>query len=331
MDLDLSIRRRIWWTAFARERLTAICQSRPCIIDPDDCNVQPLTLDDFSETERPQGEVFIHWVRLCAIIGKIAKHISRSQQSSTSFPTHLARELISWIDSLPPHLRLPIHSRRTEDFNRDVHQLHLPYLAVVIILHLKKSSQPLPQAYPPAILAATCMARIFRDILARGRATYLMAITCWYTGTAFMALQQACRVEEFSACANEDLNILVIMIDQLRAMWPTADIFHRGFQRLRSGRPQQMASDETAHEPPRPPRSDTGNSAEGYDGGGIEWTSYFPFASTQTSNFAAKLLAPDPVLDDLLAQDMFPDGVVDLDFGHFFEPFDNFNELAMFQ
>lgn len=220
-EVDLSIRRRIWWTAFARERLTAICQSRPCIIDPEDCNVQPLTLEDFPETERAQGEVFIRWVQLCTIIGKIAKHISRSLHSSTSFPAELARELIGWVVSLPPHLRLPIHSRRTENFNRDAHQLHLPYLAVVIILHLKKSSQPLPQAYPPAVLAATCMARIFRDILARGRASYLMAITCWYAGTAFMALQQASRIEDFAKCANEDLDIITIMMDQLRIMWPT--------------------------------------------------------------------------------------------------------------
>lgn len=89
--------------------------------------------------------------------------------------------------------------------------------------------------------------------------------------------------------------------------------------------------DENGHQhQPRPPRSDTGASTESYDGGGIEWTSYFPFASAQTSSFAAKLLAPEPVLDDLFSQDVFPDGM-DLDFGHFFEPFDNFNELNLFR
>ena len=221
LGLDLSIRRRIWWTAFARERLTAICQNRPCIIDPEDCNVQELTLDDFSESERTKGEVFIYWVRLCAIIGKIAKHISRSHDRSNSFPVALARELIDWVESLPPHLQLPIHSNRTTNFNRDAHQLHLPYLAIVIILHLKKSSLALPQAYPPAVLAATCIARIFKDILARGETRFLMAITCWYTGTAFIALQQPCRSQDLTASATEDLDILSLMIDQLRKMWPT--------------------------------------------------------------------------------------------------------------
>jgi hypothetical protein len=221
LGLDLSIRRRIWWTAFARERLTAICQNRPCIIDPEDCNVQELTIGDFPEPHRAKGEIFIYWVRLCAIVGKIAKHIARSYDHSNSFPEPLARELHDWVRALPQHLQLPIQSSHTSIFNRDVHQLHLPYLTVIIILHVKRSSLALPQAYPPAILAATCIARIFKDILARGETRFLMPITCWYTGTAFMALQEACRSPDLAASAAEDMDILSVMIDQLRKMWPT--------------------------------------------------------------------------------------------------------------
>ena len=39
------IGRRVWWTAFARERLTALCQSKPPIIDPGDCNVPDPSLE----------------------------------------------------------------------------------------------------------------------------------------------------------------------------------------------------------------------------------------------------------------------------------------------
>jgi hypothetical protein len=48
-----------------------------------------------------------------------------------------------------------------------------------------------------------------------------MPITCWYTGTAFMALQEACRSPDLAASAAEDMDILSVMIDQLRKMWPT--------------------------------------------------------------------------------------------------------------
>ncbi|KAK4210091.1 major facilitator superfamily domain-containing protein [Rhypophila decipiens] len=244
--LQLGLRRRIWWTAFARERLTALCQSKPCIIDPEDCNIQELTLDDFPADPRLQrkGEIFIYWVRLCAIIGRVAKTLSRTGASSSepnaSAPTEnitasLRNDLIEWITSLPAHLQLPIESARTETFDKDVHQLHLPYLTTIIILHLRRSttSSDLPHALPPAILAASCIVRIMRDILSRGDTRFLMPITCWYSGTAFIALLQAVRIREIAADANEGLDVLTGMINQLRGMWGSANVVGEGFERLR--------------------------------------------------------------------------------------------------
>jgi hypothetical protein len=63
-----------------------------------------------------------------------------------------------------------------------------------------------------------------------------------------------------------------------------------------------------------------------YEGGCIAYASYFPFASVQTSNLAARLLAPEPVMNDIFSHDAFPDGM-DLDFGTFFEPFGAFTDL----
>lgn len=169
------------------------------------------------------------------IIGRVAKNLSRSSLVSPSptFPTHLRQELVAWVQSLPPHLQLPIRSGRTQSFDRDVHQLHLPYLTAIIVLHLKRSTHDLPQALPPAILAASCTARILRDILSRGNARYLMAITCWYCGTAFIALLQACRIEQLRREAEEGLDVLTHAVTQLQKMWATANIFRQGFDRLR--------------------------------------------------------------------------------------------------
>ncbi|KAH7029587.1 major facilitator superfamily domain-containing protein [Microdochium trichocladiopsis] len=234
---ELSLRRRVWWTAFARERLTALCQSKPCIIDPADCNILEPTLADFARDAGSQkkGSIFIHWVRLCAIIGDIAKALSRTAQSSPPrpFPHDLRQRLIDWIQSLPPALQLPIGSARTVSFDRDVHQLHLPYLTTIIVLHLQRSAHALPQALPPAILAASCIARILKDTLARGNTRFLMAITCWYAATAFTALLQACRIAHLSRDANECLDILVRAVEQLQHMWGTANVIRQGFTRLR--------------------------------------------------------------------------------------------------
>ncbi|KFY56670.1 hypothetical protein V497_06087 [Pseudogymnoascus sp. VKM F-4516 (FW-969)] len=318
-NLDFSLRRRIWWTAFARERLTALCQSKPCIIDPDDCNISEPTLADFPNNEQDQrkGEIFIYWVRLCAIIGRIAKVLLRSSTTnetseSTPFPFHLRRELIEWVHSLPPHLQLPINSARTEDFNRNVHQLHLPYLTVITILHLKRSAHSLPQALPPAILAASCVARILRDILSRGSTRFLMAITCWYSGTAFIALLQACHVDHLSKDANKDLDTLMQTVKQLQTMWASANVLVDGFDRLRnqrncntdvvtSGYKSRIPTNDHPISPnnnmessntPRILSAQVDRPGMGMpDEIDFDWMEFFPFVTNLTSGIAEKLLS----------------------------------------
>ncbi|KAJ5468983.1 hypothetical protein N7475_006735 [Penicillium sp. IBT 31633x] len=326
--LDLSLRRRIWWTAFARERLTALCQSKPCVIDPEDCTLSEPTLEDFAGApDQTKAEIFIYWVRLCAIIGKIAKFLARSSDAgSSAFPASLARELIGWVQSLPPHLQLPIGSNSTTHFNRDVHQLHLPYLAVIIIIHLRRSSasQPLPQAYPPAILAATCVARIMRDILARGGTRFLMAITGWYCGTAFIALLQALRIDGLAKSANEDLDILTLAVDQLRIMWPTAAVFHSGFGRLR---PSATAPDCDSQRAPGPELGMGDGTVYMEMADGIDWTAFFPFATTQTSGIAGRLLVPHTE-ELFFGDDAF--AVAMLQFQDLLDPCDTFTDMNLF-
>jgi hypothetical protein len=326
--LNLSLRRRIWWTAFARERLTALCQSKPCIIDPADCNIKEPTLADFPSDPKMQrkGEIFIYWVRLCAIIGRIAKSLSRSASStyppspsSPTSPAQLRQELVDWVRSLPPHLQLPIGSNRTDSelFDRDVHQLHLPYLTTIIVLHLRRQlGSGLPQALPPAILAASCIVRILRDILSRGDARFLMPITCWYSGTAFIALLQACRVESLAGDANEGLDVLTNAVEHLKQMWGSAKVVRQAFDRLRRSQTTGNGPTQTRLERPDPAlggggRADlqlhgpppafltlgensTRASHAGHDeAADVEWTALFPFVTRATGGIANALL-PGP-------------------------------------
>lgn len=104
----------------------------------------------------------------------------------------------------------------------------------------------------------------------------------------------------------------------------TANIFHRGFHRLRAEAETATTTVNDANQIRR-----QGSGSEGaldYEGREIEYTAYFPFASAQTSNTAARLLAPEPTMDDLFSLDTFPDGM-NLDFGAFFEPFGNLADL----
>lgn len=336
-QLSLSLRRKIWWTSFvsfqsnckkllcpmscskmtdllddfkARERLTALCQSKPVIIDPEDCSVSELVLEDFPIEPRLQrkGEVFIYWVRLCAIIGKVAKTLFRPAKNASSDFQSLdqhRKELVDWVTSLPPHLRLSINSARTQHFDRDVHQLHLPYLTTIIVLNLRRSAESLPQALPPAILAASCTSRILRDILARGNARFLQAISCWYCGTAFIPLLQASWVPSLSKDANASLDILERTVEQLQKMWATADVIQGGFRRLRSMAPESSWSGPPPLQPidhaATGPNHENSLVSEGVEG--FDWTTLFPFATRQTSDIADILLKDN---EEGMFNDVFP-------------------------
>lgn len=270
-------------------------------------------LDDFPSDPQSQrkGEIFIHWVRLCAIVGRIAKSLSRSHGVSTpnALESH-RRELVNWVSSLPPHLQLPISSARTHAFDRDVHQLHLPYLTTIIILYMKRSASPrsVPEALPPAIVAASCIVRILRDILSRGNVRFLMAITCWYTGTAFLALQQARSVEHLARDADEGIDVLARTAEQLQNMWASANVIRGGIERLRNASNvrapaqrapshggsvhEQQAHQQQRHEPGFPSADGSAMAEETAeeDFGDFDWTALFPFVTRDTSSIANSLL-----------------------------------------
>ncbi|RVX70506.1 hypothetical protein B0A52_05157 [Exophiala mesophila] len=294
-------RRRIWWTLFARERLTGTCQGRPVTIDPADCNVREPSLEDFtpSEIEDGRADIFIQWVRLCAIVGRVGQHISR-QSNPPSFPAPLAEELVQWVQNLPPRLRLPETSDRTRKFDRDILALHLPYLTIVTILHLSWSSQnpsqALPEAYAAAVLSASCTTRIFKDLLARGEIRFLGAIACWYVGVAIVALLHTQRLDQLAECGAEDIRTLKVALNELASLWPSTDIFVQGFDRLRVfenlGRTRPNKDSVNSHNNvARLAKDNVSTPLRDLDWyHGIDWHSFFPGVSTRTSSLATTLL-----------------------------------------
>uniref|UniRef100_A0A8H7KDM6 Xylanolytic transcriptional activator regulatory domain-containing protein n=1 Tax=Bionectria ochroleuca TaxID=29856 RepID=A0A8H7KDM6_BIOOC len=260
--LHLSLRRRLWWTVFARERLTSLCQSKPCIICPEDMTIKEVQPADFPSdpVSQKKGLIFKYWVRLCGIMGKVSQALSKSADSTSApFPTGLRQELVDWVQSLPPDLQLPIGSSRTQSFDRDVHQLHLPYLTTIIIF------------YPVEM-------HVFSWPLRAGTAH-----------TAFIALLQASRIKQFSQEAEEGLDILDQAVAQLQNMWASANVIRQGFERLR-------ALPRTMMHPGRTRAS--GNDGQNNGGRGasnmsidFDWSRLFPFVTRSTGRIADCLLA----------------------------------------
>jgi len=277
--------------------LTAICQGRPCTINPEDCNVREPSVEDFSQSEDARAEIFIQWVRLCSIIGRVGQHLSRDVEQA-SFPKPLAEELIEWVRGLPGPLSLPITSDRIRHFDRDVFKLHLPYLTTITILHMKwssrPSSQPLPEAYTTAVLASSCVARIFKEFLARGHIRFLGAIACWYVGVAIVALLHTQRIESLAQSGAADIRILRLALDEVAVLWPSATIFVKGFERLQAFEKlgADSANDFLNLQRPKAGEDSVSSALSDFNWlHGIDCQSYFPTVTAQTSKLAGILLA----------------------------------------
>ncbi|KAJ5958216.1 uncharacterized protein N7479_005366 [Penicillium vulpinum] len=301
LNMSPGLRRRIWWTLFARERLTGICQGRPCIIDPEDCDIGEPTVHDFPNPHDPNSTLFVYWVRLCRILGRVTKYLPQRTESS-SFPVQLATELVQWVNSLPPHLQLPISTERTLHFNRDVHQLHLPYLTTVTLLYLRTASQSLPEAYTAAVVASGCVARIFEDYLARGSIRFLQGVAGWSAAVAILALLHARKVPNLTKSADAHIRVLRLALKEMTLLWHSAKMFDRGFERMlgNHGHGQNKDVDSVAlsamdTQQPVTILTDLPNDA------GVDWMGFFPYATQDTSPLVAILLMSDqPVpLSDL--------------------------------
>jgi hypothetical protein len=139
-----------------------------------------------------------------------------------------------------------------------------------------------------------------------------MAITCWYCGTAFIALLQACRIEQLRREAEEGLDVLTHAVTQLQKMWATANIFRQGFDRLRKTCSAAVAVAVVNSDTAGPSLSATGDphqplygndsagdavrfQSEPIDGAAgaddLDWVALFPFVTRSTSRIAECLLA----------------------------------------
>ncbi|KAL2844103.1 hypothetical protein BJY01DRAFT_248347 [Aspergillus pseudoustus] len=234
---SVGLRRRIWWTLFARERLTSICQGRPYIINPRDCDVKPPLVNDFPDPSDPMAEIFVQWVNLCSIVGRVGDHL-RLPKKTVDTTEGLLDELIAWVHALSPSLQLPFADFPTAKFDRPVFQLHLPYLSCITLLHLEKTRSKIPVAHSAAILAASYTARIFEDFLTRGSLSFLQGMAGWHISIALLALLHARQVKALEAASHAPFHVLRVALKEMGKRWPSARMYDNGVDKLLASQTQ---------------------------------------------------------------------------------------------
>lgn len=303
------LRRRIWWTLFMRDSILSLSQGRPTSIDQYFCTVRMVSPADFPNPDSPGVTIFIASVRLAQISARIIKQRSDTPQA-----------LISWIQSLPASISVNIRSPRTQSFNRDTHRLHLSYLTVVVLLNLSRSPGPLPHASDVAIIAASCIARLWEDYLARGNIRFLSGEAGWEIAVALLALLDAQRADSLRAAAQADIDTLCTALREMARLWPSSRMFEVAFDKIFEcySSKRVYVADETlsapiptAHDAPPDPGDKPNRVAESYNtythpepqyghehadptDPDTTWMEYFPFITGATS----------PLIDAVLTRNL---------------------------
>ena len=287
------MRRRMWWTLYARERMVALCQGRPCIIDEKECNVEPPQPSDFPLNQSFLAEIFVHWVHLGRVMGQVQEQKLHAHHSGERLPTSIiATSLTTWFRTLPATVQLSISGAETTTFNRDVHLLHLPYLTSVALTYLDTSGYELPQISIAAVLAATSIARIFKDFLLRGSILGMPEDAGWYIAIAITALSYLCPIQTFEAHARADICILLTALEHMSTAWTSSKVLLAGLKKFLDSAQRSLSTNSSAAEHQSlNVFTDDGNTF--FPGGrglfdlkasdGIYWSDLFPFASADTS------------------------------------------------
>ncbi|KAF4495923.1 Cutinase transcription factor 1 alpha [Fusarium agapanthi] len=109
-----ALRKRIWWSIYTRDRHTAACLGKPCRIRDEDCDIEPLTEEDFyfdddhndpliTRQEEHHTALAIEMAKAAEILGDIviAEYSPHRPDLEQYRPDRLKQRLEQWEAQLP--------------------------------------------------------------------------------------------------------------------------------------------------------------------------------------------------------------------------------------
>ncbi|RAK71472.1 uncharacterized protein BO72DRAFT_473222 [Aspergillus fijiensis CBS 313.89] len=244
------LRKRIWWSVYARDRHTAAAFGQPCRIRDEDCDIEPLTQadfdfdDDYDHSLIPKQEDYhvlyvMEMSKLASVLGDIlvAEFSPRRPALEKHETDALAHRLAQWESYLPERLR-----RIPPDYGFGAsfwaNMLHLSYQNYYILLFRPKAINHLSSADVErdtrACTAADAITRIAEDLLAVG--------TIQFTQIHFVpALFGALSVHTFNICRKDPIcqrlaenksRQCLLALSELSRSWPVRIWFAKAFLNL---------------------------------------------------------------------------------------------------
>lgn len=216
---DRRIYRRIFWTLFQVDALTALHHGRPLNINQDDCDQPPLVADDFFDDDKPPTnnagvEYCINSVALCTIIVSLIRSTSpaafrRYNADPSQFSAMLLgldAQLAGWY----MNLQTPLQTSGTSESHFWSLQLQLHYNLTLLNLHRLSSAVQIhmDNAQNKASTetchnAAGTIIRLFEDILNKGQTRQ-----CWSTASPTLLAAAIQTSHEARVAAKSNMAVL---------------------------------------------------------------------------------------------------------------------------
>lgn len=188
-DSDKRTWRMIWWCLVQFDCLVSLFYGRPQAVNLNECDAQPLQLEDFdSSISLKQATFVMQHAKLCTIISELVQnHFSiKARQNSVRRKEALDiidTALAGWVVELPPDFREHSASAHGTDISIWPPLLHLTYNTVLIQFHRPSTStsvedernDPSNSSGEICADAASNIIRIFQQLRQQSALHY-----CWF-------------------------------------------------------------------------------------------------------------------------------------------------------
>ncbi len=213
--------------------MIAAAHGRPRIINLADCTVDPPSIQDFPEPTDLRAQIFVFYVKICGLVCDLCQLLTRNSNPPPEEKHAIGLNLLDWIRSLPPELRLYNGDGSSRPYDFELVQLHVPFFSAMCVLFRPRSVFTITPDSTAAVVASTLNFRLFEAFHLRDQTFYLGPIYAWHTLVAAVPQLSCSRIPSLWEEAQYALGTIEEVLRGLSQKWPSAMNNFRNVQVLR--------------------------------------------------------------------------------------------------
>lgn len=243
-----SLWKRIWWSIYVRDRLTAAALGRPVRIRDEDCDIEPLEWADFEEPETGAADIcgmihpcHIHYAiemsKLAVLFGQVlVTKFAPSRNSSLQEMDAITARLSAWYRQLPRDLDKDSVPGTVSFFWSRM--IHAAYDLCQLLVYRPQRIDPMStrdiKNWTKAVAAANSVSRIAEDLLTTGvlRFGQLHLVPSLFAALSVHCIDVCGKEGEQCCLAEQQSRHCMLALSELSHSWPVAGWILRLFTSL---------------------------------------------------------------------------------------------------